>query len=177
MRGFRDEPNGISAISFVNPRRARRADAVAVQEQHDLSNHPLLCPARDDTVRALGADSGSLAQAARLLLDDVEHGIAKGPHELLRIDRPDTADHAGAEIFLDPLNRRWRRSLEERGFELDTVGAVVDPASARLDELAGRDHCGVAEDRDQVALPAGFDAEHAEPVLFVVERDALDEAG
>ena len=31
------------------------------------------------------------------------------------------ADHAGAEIFLDPLNRRWRRSLEERGSELDVV--------------------------------------------------------
>jgi hypothetical protein len=28
--------------------------------------------------------------------------------------------------------------LEERGLELDTVGAVVDPGSARLDELASR---------------------------------------
>ncbi len=162
IRVFRDEPNGISAISFVNPRRARRADAVAVQEQHDLSNHPLLCPARDDTVRALGADSGYLAQAARLLLDDVEHGIAKGPHELLRIDRPDTADHAGAEIFLDPLNRRWRRSLEERGFELDTVGAVVDPAC-------------MADEGDEIALAAGFDTQNAEPVLGVVECDPVDQ--
>jgi len=35
----------------------------------------------------------------------------------------------------------------------------------------------VTEDGDQVALTAGFDAQHAEAVLFVVERDALDEAG
>jgi hypothetical protein len=46
-----------------------------------------------------------------------------------------------------------------------------------MDELAGRDYRRVAEDGDQVALPAGFDAQHAEAVLLVVERDALDEAG
>jgi len=55
----------------------------------------------------------------------------------LRVDRPDAADHPGAEIFLDALNRRWRGSLEERSLELDTMGAVVDPGSACLDELAG----------------------------------------
>ena len=48
---------------------------------------------------------------------------------------------------------------------------------ARLDELAGRDHRGVADDGDQVALAARFDPQHAEAVLGVVERDALDQAG
>jgi hypothetical protein len=88
-----------------------------------------------------------------------------------------TADHAGPEIFLDPFDRRRRCSLEKRGPELDAVRAVVDPGSARLDELASRDHRRVTEDGDQVALAAGFDAEHAEAVLFVVEGDALDEPG
>jgi hypothetical protein len=67
-------------------------------------------------------------------------------------------------------------SLEERGLELDAVGAVIDPGSARLDELAGRDHRRVTEDGDQVTLAAGFDAQYTEAVLFVVESDALDEA-
>jgi hypothetical protein len=80
-------------------------------------------------------------------------------------------------ILLDPLNGRWRGSLEERGLELDTVRAVVDPGSARLDELASRDHRGVAEDGDQVALAAGFDTLDAEAVLVVVEGDALDQTG
>jgi hypothetical protein len=53
----------------------------------------------------------------------------------------------------------------------------LTPGAAGLDELAGRDHRRVTEDGDQVALAAGFDAQHAEPVLFVVEGDALDEAG
>jgi hypothetical protein len=108
-----------------------------VQEQHDLPNHLLLGPARDDTRGTFWADPGHLAQAIWLLLDDVEHGFAEGPHQLPRVDRPDAADHPGTEIFLDPLNRRRGRSLQERGLELDAVGAVVDPGSARLDELAG----------------------------------------
>ena len=57
------------------------------------------------------------------------------------------------------------------------VGAVIDPGSARLGELAGRDHRRVTEDGDEVALTAGFDAQHTKAVLVVVERDALDEAG
>jgi hypothetical protein len=55
--------------------------------------------------------------------------------------------------------------------------AVVDPRPARLDELAGRDHRRVTKNRDQVALPASFDTQDAETVLFVVEGDALDQTG
>jgi hypothetical protein len=46
-----------------------------------------------------------------------------------------------------------------------------------LDELAGRDHRGVAENCDQVALPASFDPQDAEAVLRVVEGDTLDQTG
>ena len=154
-----------------------RTDAIAVQEQHNLPNHFLLCPACDDPLSALRTDPGYLAEAIGLLLDDVEHGFAEGPHQLLRVHRPDASDHPRAEIFLDPLNCCRCRSLEERGSELDSVRAVVDPAAARLDELAGRDHRGMAKDRDQVALPAGFDAQDAEAVLLVVECDAFDQTG
>src|ERR1700751_1367668 len=77
---------------------------------HDLANHPLFCPARDDACRPLRADAGHLAQPAGLLLDDLKHGSAGRAYELLRIDWPDTADHPGAEMFLDALDRRRRRS-------------------------------------------------------------------
>ena len=113
VRVLRDQPNGIGAVSFVNAHRARRADAIAVQEQHDLTDDLLLGPARDDPLRALRANPGDLTKATWLLLDDLEHGLAKGAYKLLRIDRPDAADHPGAEIFLDALDRRRRRSLEE----------------------------------------------------------------
>ena len=177
VRVLRDQPNGIDAIGLVDAHRARGADAVAVQEQHDLPDHLLLGPARDHSLSALRTDPGHLTQAARLLLDDFEHGFGEGSDQLLRVDRPDAADHAGPEIFLDPLDRRRRRRLEERRLELDAVRAVVDPSPARLDELAGRDHRGVAEDSDQVALTPGLDLQNAEPVLVVMEGDALDQAG
>jgi len=59
---------------------------------------------------------------------------------------------------------------------LDAVRAVIYPGAARLDELAGRDHCGVANDGDEIALAAGFDTQNAEAVLGIVERDAVDQA-
>jgi len=144
---------------------------------HDLANHPLFCPARDDACRPLRADAGHLAQPAGLLLDDLKHGSAERAYELLRIDWPDTADHPGAEMFLDALDRRRRRSLEERSSELAAVGAVIYPRAARLDELAGRDHRGMANDGDEIALTAGFDTQNTEAVLIVVECDALDQTG
>jgi hypothetical protein len=164
----------VDAIGFEDAYRPRRADAVAVEEQHDLADDLLLCPASNDPLRALRADAGDLTQAARLLLDHVEHGFAKGAYELLRIDRPDAADHAGAEIFLDALDRRRCRGLQER---LDAVRTVVDPGPTRLNELAGRDHRGMANDGDQITLTSGFDAQNAEAVLGVVKRDAVDQPG
>jgi hypothetical protein len=84
---------------------------IAVQEQHDLADDLLLGPAGDDPLRAFRANAGHLAQSAGLLLDDLEHGFAEGAYQLLRVNRPNTADHAGAEIFLDALHRGRRRSL------------------------------------------------------------------
>src|SRR5689334_21672297 len=77
---------------------------------------------------------------------DVEHGDAERAYEPPRIGRPAAADHAGAEIFLDPLSRGWRCSLEERGFGLDPARTVVDPGPARLHELAGRYHRRMADE-------------------------------
>ena len=67
--------------------------------------------------------------------------------------------------------------LEERGSELNAMRAVVDPAPAGLNELAGRDHRCVTEDGDQVALASRFDAQHAEAVLVVMKGYAFDKPG
>jgi len=37
--------------------------------------------------------------------------------------------------------------------------AVIDPGPARLNELAGRDHGGMADYSDEIALAAGFDTQ------------------
>jgi len=57
------------------------------------------------------------------------------------------------------------------------MGTVVDPFARRRDPFSRGDHRGVADNGDQVAVAARLDAENAEAVLGVVERDTLDDAG
>ena len=52
--------------------------------------------------------------------------------------------NARGEVLLDALDGRRRRGLQEPGFELLTVGAVVDPVAGSRDPLPGRDHGGMA---------------------------------
>src|SRR5882762_7645160 len=74
---LRDELDRLGAIGLVDAHRARGANTVAVQEQHDLADDFLFSPAANNTLSTLRADPGHLAQSARLLLYDVEHGIAE----------------------------------------------------------------------------------------------------
>jgi len=60
---------------------------------------------------------------------------------------------------------------------LDAARAVVDPEPACLDEFAGGDDRGMADEGDEIALAAGFDPQHAEAILGVMEGDAVDQAG
>ena len=55
--------------------------------------------------------------------------------------------------------------------------AIIDPRPARLNELACRDHGGVPNNSDQVALATRFDAQHAEAIIGVMERYAVDLTG
>jgi hypothetical protein len=57
------------------------------------------------------------------------------------------------------------------------VRPIIDPPAARLDEFAGTDRRGMADDGDQIALAACLQPQDAEPTVLVVKGDALDEAG
>ena len=47
------------------------------------------------------------------LLDaNIDDGLLEGTLDV-RTNRPDVTDHARAEIFLDPLGRRWGRNLQK----------------------------------------------------------------
>src|ERR1700756_6023225 len=54
IRVLRDELDGLGAVGLVDAYRARGADAVAVQEQHDLPDDLLLGPAANNTLRPFG---------------------------------------------------------------------------------------------------------------------------
>ena len=149
----------------------------ACRNSNDLAHHLLFGPAGDDAGCALGADAAHLAQPIGLLLDYVEHLLAEAFGQPLGVGWPDAADHAGAEILLDALQRRGRAGLQEWRPELQPVLAVVGPAADGLHELAGRDQGGMANDRHEVPLAARLDPQHAETVVGIVERDPLNQAG
>ena len=79
----------------------------------------------------------------------------------------------------------WRRSDRSSGSGAGGRGAhrvapvrpIIDPPAARLDELAGTDRRGMADDGDQVALAARLHPQNAEPAVLVVERHSFDKAG
>ena len=72
--------------------------------------------------------------------------------------------------------RTWsgRSRLQDLGFELKAMGAVIDPNAARVNELPSRNRRRMSNYRDEVAFASGFHLEDGEPGLGVVECDALD---
>jgi hypothetical protein len=64
--------------------------------------------------------------------------------------------------------------LEEVCLELQTVIAVVHPNARGRDPFTGGNHCRVADGRDQVAMPARFNAQDAEPAFLAVEGYTFD---
>src|SRR5712692_2859506 len=69
-RRILNELDGLGAAGLIDAHRARGADAVAVQEQHDLADHLLLGPTANDALRPFRANTGDFAPPPRLLLDD-----------------------------------------------------------------------------------------------------------
>jgi len=177
IRVFAHHLDGIRPVSLEDAHRARRADAVAVQKHHDLADHLLLGPGIDDASQSDLANPAHLAQALRRALDDVKHRLAKAADQLLGVDRADAADHARGEIALDPLGGGRRGGPQEPRLELLAVGAVVYPLAGGGDPLTGTDRGGVADDGDEVAVPARLHPQHGEAALGIVERHPLDDAG
>ena len=105
IRVLAHDLHGIRAIGLEDPHRARRAHPMLVQEDHDLADHLLIRPARRDLGRAHGANACDLAQPLGCGLDDVEDVFPEGLYQALGIDRSNAADHAGAEVFLDAVDR------------------------------------------------------------------------
>jgi hypothetical protein len=127
VRVLRDDLDRIGTVGLEDPHRPRRADAMAVQEQHDLADHHLLSPATADSLGTLRPDPVHLPQALGALLDRVEHALGERLDQLLGVDGPDALDHAGAQVALDALERGRRGGAQEGSLELEPVGPVVHP--------------------------------------------------
>ena len=149
---LREDLDSIGAIGLEDPYGARGADAVRVQEDHDLADDLLIGPPGDDPLGPLRADAIDVSEPLRLRLDDVEHRLGKRLDQPPGVDGADPPDHAGAEVLLDAFDRRGRCRAQEARLELRSMRAVVDPDARSLNELAGADRRCVADHGDQVTL-------------------------
>ncbi len=78
VRIFRHDLHGIVTVSLVDAYRTGSADAVRMQEDHNLTDDLLLRPRGDDTLRPARPDAVHFAKAAWRALDHVEHFVAEG---------------------------------------------------------------------------------------------------
>ena len=79
-----------------------------VQEDHNLADSFLIRPTRGYLGRAHRTNASDIAQPLWRCFDDIEDVLVKGFHQTLGINWSDTADHARAEVFLDPVQGRRR---------------------------------------------------------------------
>ena len=168
--------DGVVPIGLEDADRPRRADAIGMEEDHDVADGLLLRPAGGDFPRAEFADAGDFTQLLRARLDYFERRLAEGRDDPFGELGANAAHHAGAEIFLDSLRRRRRRGLQEIRLELKAVAAVGDPDADRVDVFPGGDRRHVADDGDEVALAARLHLQHGKAVVVVMKRHPLDGA-
>jgi hypothetical protein len=169
--------DGVGAVGLEDPHRPGRAHAMAVQKKHDFPDSHLFGPGSQNAGGANRPDAIDFPQPVRRCFDHVEYLVAEGTYQLLCIHRANAADHAGRQVFLDPVGRIGERGAQKPRFELLAVSAIVDPFARGGDPLAGGDCCGVSHRRNQVAMTTRFGAQDAEAILGVMISDALDESG
>ena len=143
-----------------------------------MISRTIFCSAQASVMRLArtGANPGHLTKPIRLGLDDVEHLLPERLHHLLGVDWANAADHSGAEVFLDAIDRGRGGRAHEARLELLAMGVVVNPFARSSDPFAGSDRGGMADDRDQIAMAARLDPENAEATLGIVEGDTFDKA-
>ena len=168
--------DGVMAVGLEDAHRARRPDAMGMQEDHDVADGLLLGPAGGDLPRAEFADARHLPQLLGARLDDFEGPLAERADDSLGEHRADAANHARAEIFLDAFRRRRRRGLEQVRLELKPMRAIRDPDADGVDELAGRDRRDMTDDRHEIALAARLHLQDGETIVLVVKGHPLDGA-
>src|SRR5262249_56398014 len=123
--------HGIRSVGLEDTNRSGRADPMTMQEHHDLSHDLLLGPGIGYALGTHSADAGHLSQPIGVGFDYVKHLLSERLHHLLGVDRSDAADHSGAKVFFDALDRRRRGRAQKARLELQAVSVVVYPVAPR----------------------------------------------
>src|ERR1051325_8500122 len=69
--------DGFLSVSLVDPHRSAGADAIRVQENHDITNDFLLRPGVFDPAPAHGTDAFDVFEPARFVLDNLKYFLSE----------------------------------------------------------------------------------------------------
>src|SRR6516165_1863696 len=153
------------------------AHTMAVEEQHDFTDLFCLLPGTRDTLLALWPDPIDGLQFRDPVFDQAQDFGSEPPDQFLGENRPDAFDKAAAEVTLDAFDRRRRHGFHQPRLELEPVLFVSNPPALGLQPLPSGHGRQGSKHRYLVTLPSDFYPKHTEAVFFVVEGDALDQAG
>ena len=93
----------------------------ALQEQHDALDFLLFCPSAFYSVNSLLADVWNFDKTFRFRLYHVQRILTKLGHDELCKLRTNTLDKAGAEVFLDTVDRSRKCLFKRNHLKLTTV--------------------------------------------------------
>ena len=183
-----DDLQGLGGVGFVDFDGEVGADAVPVQEEHDVFDLFLLDPRGLNLGGAFGADVGDFAQAGGVVFDHVEGVRAKSGDDAVGEFGADAFDEAGAEVAADGVYGGGEGLFADFDLKLVAVFGVVGVIALEFDVFAGGQLGEVADERDEAfavyavrgkrgAAAVGFEPDDAVAVFGVVVGDALDGAG
>ncbi len=164
------------AVVLVDAHGQRRADAVALQEDHHLADLALLVPGGLDLADPLGADAQHLVQPLRRFVDHGQGISAELAHDAFGRHRANALDQPAAQVFLDARGRGRQHRGVALDLELPAVLAVDRPLPLQAHVLAHLHAEHVADHRRLVVLAVRDQAGDGVAVLLVVKGDALDGA-
>ena len=171
-----NERDGVLAVGLVDAHGPRGPDAVRHQECHNLAGAGGFAPTVADHLDSLRADPFHLAEVRRRTVDHFEGFLAEHGHDFLCIARADSFNEAGAEVLGDAGGSVRRRRFEFGRLELLPVRTIRNPTSLGFDVFPRDGLRHIADDGDEVAVPARLDAKHAVAAVQIVEGDAFDRA-
>jgi hypothetical protein len=168
--------HGAPAVAPGDAHGQGRADAVAVEEDHDLPQVLLGLPGGADIRPAPGSDAGHLGEALDLSVDDLQGGLAEARHDALGHAGPDALDQAGAQVAPEAFGGHRHPQAVIGDAELGAEGGVPLPLPLELQFLAGAGGREGPHHRDGAGQAVGPQPGHGETALGVGVGDAFDPA-
>ena len=147
---------------------------MGLEEDHHVADRALLLPCGHERIGTRAAEAVHLTKTVGLLVEDLQGIEAEFLDDALRGDLADALDEAGAEILLDPCERRRHELGHARRAQLLTVVAIDLDLSTRADARTDRDLREHAHHGESVAPTRHEHLHDTEAVLTIFERDPLD---